>query len=100
MEGGVASALTRGLVISRTAPVVSPKHHQPSLPRPWAALCSWPGSDGSKGHNPKDFPLEHREFASLLPFNSAAFASSGGILQLARRISLFTKELFFFSVES
>lgn len=47
-----------------------------------------------------DFPREHREPASLLHFNCAAFASSGGILQLARRVSLFTKELFFFSEES
>lgn len=101
MEGGVASALPGGLVIGRTAPAGSLKHHQPSpaTGKGSLVLVAW-FRMAARDTTPTDFPLEHREFASLLHFNYAAFASSGGILQLARRISLFTKELFFFSAES
>lgn len=53
--GDTAPAPARGVVTGGAAPAGSPKRHQPSLPRAQAALCLWPGSDGTKGHRPHGF---------------------------------------------
>lgn len=92
-------------VTGRTAPVGAPKHHWPLPAKGTGSLVPVACFQmAARAATPVGFPLEGWEFASLLlRYCCAAFASAGGSLQLARRISHFTKELFCqhtFSAES
>lgn len=94
----LTSAQPSGLVTGRTAPVGAPKHHRP-LPAKGSLVPVACFQMAARAATPVGL-----EFASLLlSYCCAAFASAGGSLQLARRISHFTKELFCqhtFSAES